>query len=326
MIHDNKQIDSRRCWAMNQLRLVLIAVVLVTGVTNVMIAELTIESSRAVPLRSALESFVVRSHNITATLSTRVIHENRTYAMPITSTPIHIPPNFIVNTKLGVHLEPALIQENILHNLQFFPEWKVISDNDDSCLRKIKQTPVFGDSLLIAHWFRKQSTPGMYKSDACRLAQLYLDGGVYLDNDLHITSSLLELLESGPEVISCINVGGKNIFQAILAAPPGHPLIRRSIEIMTSLIERQNFTKNIGPFSLRLAMNEVYNISSGTINRKTMLSKGALLLHEVALNSMHPIMKSRSAEGFCNIAITGITGKVYGFSRVKHWGSSDKMC
>ncbi|KAL7521958.1 hypothetical protein ACHAWX_006655 [Stephanocyclus meneghinianus] len=223
-------------------------------------------------------------------------------------------------------MEPTLIQENIRHNFQFFPQWKVISDNDDTCLQKIKQSPAFGDSLMIADWFRNQSTPGMYKSDACRLAQLYLDGGVYLDNDLHITSSLLELLERGPEIISCINVGGKNIFQAILAAPPGHSLIRRSMEIMTSLIENHDFTKNIGPLSLRLAINEVYNISGGIINREQLFDKGVLLLQERAFNSIHPIMKNRTAEGFCNIAITGLTGKVYGFSRIKHWGSSDKKC
>jgi hypothetical protein len=222
MNHDKKQIDSSRCWAINQLRLVLISVVFVTSVTNIMIAELNVKSSSPVALRSALESFVVRSHETTATITTKLgMYQNLTNAMPNSSTPIHIPTNFVMNTKFGVHMEPTLLQENILHNLQFFPEWKVISDNDDSCLQKIQQSPVFGDSLFIAPWFRNQSTPGMYKSDACRLAQLYLDGGVYLDNDLHIKSSLMELLESGPEIISCINVGGKNIFQAILAAPPG---------------------------------------------------------------------------------------------------------
>jgi hypothetical protein len=98
------------------------------------------------------------------------------------------------------------------------------------------------------------------------------------------------------------------------------------MEIMTYLIENQDFTKDIGPLSLRLAINEMYNISDGIINRKQLFDKGVLLLQEKVLNSIHPIMKSRTTKGFCNIAITGLTGKVYGFSRVKHWGSSDKKC
>lgn len=222
MNHDNKQIDCRRCGAMNQLRLILISVVFVTSVANIIIAELNVKSNSPVLLRAALDSFVARSRETAENITTKLdMYQNLTYAMSNSSTLIHIPTNFVINTKFGIHMEPTLIQENIRHNFQFFPQWKVISDNDDTCLQKIKQSPAFGDSLMIADWFRNQSTPGMYKSDACRLAQLYLDGGVYLDNDLHITSSLLELLERGPEIISCINVGGKNIFQAILAAPPG---------------------------------------------------------------------------------------------------------
>jgi len=60
----------------------------------------------------------------------------------------------------------------------------------------------------------------MLKSDACRLAQLYIHGGVYLDNDLELRFSILDLISRGYDIITSVDLGGKDIFQAIMAASP----------------------------------------------------------------------------------------------------------
>ena len=60
----------------------------------------------------------------------------------------------------------------------------------------------------------------MFKSDACRLAQLYLHGGVYLDNDLELRLSILDLIGDGYDVITAVSLNDEDIFQAILAASP----------------------------------------------------------------------------------------------------------
>ena len=137
---------------------------------------------------------------------------------------LRIPPNVLINSKSGLDKEPEIIQQNVMRNLAFFPGWKLISDDDSSCLQKMKYIKEFSDSSSnMAFWFISDQTLGMLKSDICRLAQLYLHGGVYLDNDLELTSSLMEDLLTGVEILSALELNRKppGIFQAILGSPPG---------------------------------------------------------------------------------------------------------
>jgi hypothetical protein len=106
----------------------------------------------------------------------------------------------------------------------------------------------------------------------------------------------------------------------------GHVLIRRSMEIMQSLIQKQDFKQNLGPVSLRMAMNELYKLPDEAIDRQKMSAKGVLLLKEQIINATHPLMQHRTSEKFCNIAFAGLNGKVFGLSRVKQWNSTDKKC
>ena len=152
--------------------------------------------------------------------SNEVVSSPSIRSNPTTSTKFAIPPNFVINTKSGTGKEPLFIQNNILNNWGYFPGWALISDNDITCLDKIKKTNVFNNSE-ISMWYASNDTRGMYKSDVCRLAQLYLDGGVYLDNDLELTSSLLDILKGPVDIVSAVSLGGNDIFQAIFAAPPG---------------------------------------------------------------------------------------------------------
>lgn len=141
----------------------------------------------------------------------------------------NIPPNFIINTKAGLHNEPLLIQQNVQNNLLLFPNYyKFIADNDTTCLQKMKQIPTFAKSNHTLSWFQNKETPGMLKSDACRLAQLYIHGGIYLDNDLELKRSIVDLIQSGYDgggrrydVITSVELQDRDIFQAILAASPG---------------------------------------------------------------------------------------------------------
>ena len=144
-----------------------------------------------------------------------------------------IPPNFIINTKSGLHNEPLLIQQNVKNNLLLFPSYfTLIQDNDTTCLQKMKQIPTFANSNHTLAWFQNKETPGMLKSDACRLAQLYIHGGIYLDNDLELKRSIMDLIQSGYDgdgrrydVITSVELQDRDIFQAILAASPREYLL-----------------------------------------------------------------------------------------------------
>ena len=158
------------------------------------------------------------SNNNTDASSTSPSHEDNNPKV------LRIPPNLLINTKSGLDSEPKFIQQNVMKNLAFFPGWKLISDDDASCLQKMKGIrESYVSSSDVISWFISTPTPGMFKSDLCRLAQLYLHGGVYLDNDLELTSSLMEDLMTGVEILSAVEIPYKTsrIFQAILGSPPG---------------------------------------------------------------------------------------------------------
>ena len=157
---------------------------------------------------------------------------------------IRIPPNLLANSKSGLDKELKFIQQNVIRNSAYFPGWKSISDDDASCLQKIKKIKESSiSSTDMVSWFISHQTPGKFKSDLCRLAQLYLHGGVYLDNDLELTSSLIDDLMTGVEIISAVEADfGQplGIFQAILGSPPGRnavvaTFLGRTIYILLSV-------------------------------------------------------------------------------------------
>ena len=114
----------------------------------------------------------------------------------------------------------------------------------------------------------------------------------------------------------------------------GHAFILRSMEIMVSEIPKivpKKPWKNgwLGPKSMRMAMEDLfdYKVNMFTENQRNMTKKGVFLLKEDALKSSHSMMKGRSMDRVCNIAVTnGTTTTVYGFSRVKAYGTADEKC
>ncbi|EED95055.1 predicted protein [Thalassiosira pseudonana CCMP1335] len=241
---------------------------------------------------------------------------------------LRIPSNILINSKEGHEREPDFIQSNIQNNLNFFPGWNLISDDDTSCLQKLKQVDVYNTSE-IETWFTSKAI-GVYKSDVCRMAQLYLHGGIYLDNDLELMSpAILEDLESGFDVVSAISLTKKEIFQAILGAPPGHPLIHRAMELSVEIIlKKRKLTYDwMGTGAVQMAIEEVYEQQQDhPLDPKMLQCLGVHLLHEIGLPSNHPEMTNRSTRNACNIAVVDNDDKMYAFSRVKEFSTTNKPC
>ncbi|KAL7524005.1 hypothetical protein ACHAWF_000782, partial [Thalassiosira exigua] len=251
-----------------------------------------------------------------------------------------IPRNILLNSKNGIdHLSP-LIKLNIQRNIDLFPGWRVISDDDNSCMNKssLAYTSIFGSLSLsfnstLEKWYSDKKIEGKFKSDLCRLAQLYLDGGVYLDNDLELTSSLGDIFEHDVDVVTSLARGPNAIFQAIFGCTKGNDIIRHSLGVFREHLEGITKVKyhHIGTEILFTSLREVYNLT-GNINRTRLLNQGIYLLKEVDLPASHPMMKNRSLNNYCQIALEGILNNkhpksndvhlppFYGFSRVKHFG------
>lgn len=105
-----------------------------------------------------------------------------------------------------------------IHDVEFL--------DDAGCSAAIEKA----HSKELAMYFEKEQT-GMYTSDICRLAQLALKGGSYMDTDLAVMQDMRKTVPPQASFASVIALpwkGPRNpneIFQAFLAAAPRHPVI-----------------------------------------------------------------------------------------------------
>ena len=82
--------------------------------------------------------------------------------------------------------EEENLRRNVLHTIATYPDAEVDFYDDERCLEEIrKHSEEFGTEL--ARYFEEEPL-GKYKSDICRLYILYDKGGIYLDNDLLVSS------------------------------------------------------------------------------------------------------------------------------------------
>jgi hypothetical protein len=86
---------------------------------------------------------------------------------------------------------------------------------------------------IAYHWYQQDSVLGKFKSDFCRLVQIYIHGGVYFDNDF-------ELIQPFPSNVfdmhftSVTSVDEMTLFQSILISIPQNPIVKDSIMLFQS--------------------------------------------------------------------------------------------
>jgi len=87
---------------------------------------------------------------------------------------------------------------------------------------------------------------GMYKSDICRAAILYLTGGYYFDNDMQIIHALS--LPNNITYSTAMEFGDKGHFVSFVFTMKGHPILNNTLELMADYYQgRKNITNQLGP-------------------------------------------------------------------------------
>jgi hypothetical protein len=125
---------------------------------------------------------------------------------------------------LGEH--DARLAENVADSVKLFSDVQDVEFADDAeCKAAIEEA----HSKQLANFYDTESH-GCYKSDLCRLAQLYLRGGYYLDNDIQPLYDFRSEMPPCTNFLSAIStVNG--VFQAVLGAAPKHPVIARALNL-----------------------------------------------------------------------------------------------
>ena len=176
--------------------------------------------------------------------------------------PPKIPHNIIFTYRHDIlqRKEPRLFYDNVVNTRDaYLSAWKNHQDpparvyflDDDGCRRYIEQA-----EPKLLQYFDKE-TQGMYKADICRIAALTVLGGYYFDADLKVVEPVLiddditfatvkEAIKAAsciggcpkdPGILAAINAQvikahDGNMFQAFLAAEPGHPILKAALHFM----------------------------------------------------------------------------------------------
>ena len=146
-----------------------------------------------------------------------------------------------------VHWEHDRFHFQLMINVQkikaLHPDYKVICYDDDSAydyILNVQNDPIFAD------YFRNEHT-GSYKSDLFRIFLLFHEGGYYFDSDMEPRMSLNEVISSstGPiTFISAISEDKKAVFQSILGATKGNPILKQNLDIFRDYYSKKKRLPN----------------------------------------------------------------------------------
>ena len=133
--------------------------------------------------------------------------------------------NFLLQDNLG-----NLMAENLRHTIRLHGNAPTKLYTDADCLKLLKKQ---GRQQLV-HGFMHE-TYGPFKSDICRAALLWQEGGYYLDNDITPQVNLFELAaRKHVNFLSMTEMTNGGICNAVIAASARHPIIADQLERMTA--------------------------------------------------------------------------------------------
>jgi hypothetical protein len=172
-----------------------------------------------------------------------------------------------------LHMLAANARQTVALYREFWgePAAEVAFLTDIDCIRVIRKA-----EPRLLKYFHKEK--GMYKADICRVAELYLRGGYYFDVDLLAVHPV-----SPADSIRFSTVKGcgwpkKGFFQAFSASAPGHPILKKSLDILLEVYEGKRARKGwIGPMTMMMAYEQYMNETLPEV-----ASQDLLLLEEVA--------------------------------------------
>lgn len=99
-----------------------------------------------------------------------------------------------------------------------------------------------------------------YKSDICRVAALYLEGGYYFDDDMLSYRPVIPLIKDDTEFATAKSISDALYFQSFMASTPCNPIMKRNAEMLEEARQPKPHPKYdglLGPRTLKLAMDEV---------------------------------------------------------------------
>ena len=118
----------------------------------------------------------------------------------------------------------------------------------------------------------KKVKPGAFKADLFRYCFLYKNGGIYIDTGMVCLRNLSDYIRHDDTFVSPEDNGTGGIFNAFICCTPGHPIVKKALDIALTNIEKNDYGNHpldvTGPTVLGNAFRDVMQMD--VIVTKTM--------------------------------------------------------
>jgi hypothetical protein len=184
---------------------------------------------------------------------------------------------------------------------------------DAECREVVTQA----EPRLLVHF--NNETQGMHRSDICRVADLYLKGGYYFDNDMRAMEAVV--FPDNIFFTTVLESNEQNFFQSFLASTPGNPILRKAMDVMLGHYEGTHHVRQKGRVYSGMgtaALKDAYDLS---IREDPSIGEKSRFLREINLlynPSLYKDVERQGMRPMCDIAVHyAETLKVYFFSRAR---------
>lgn len=148
-----------------------------------------------------------------------------------------------------------LLIENMRYSLALNEAESVHFLDDSACRYAIEKA----DPLLLAIFHGESDI--RFKTDICRIAALYNEGGYYFDDDMHSYSPVTSVIQEDTRFATARGVSpdGKEFFQSFIASTPCHPILKHNLEMLVAARMPNappKYAGLLGPVTLKLAWDE----------------------------------------------------------------------
>jgi mannosyltransferase OCH1-like enzyme len=178
---------------------------------------------------------------------------------------------------------------------------------DDTACRAVIATTV---PALLPYFDREEK--GSFRSDICRVADLYAHGGYYFDVDMELIDQpfLLDDVDTktnqGGIFGTAVEAGAGHFFQSFLVSTAGHPVLALAFDQIRQYYDNRSISRqymHMGPYTLKAAYDE-WRRGNGANNNNKENATTVVLLREVNLDdrsvlSYHPELPRRRGRGCC---------------------------
>jgi Glycosyltransferase sugar-binding region containing DXD motif len=196
--------------------------------------------------------------------------------------------------------EPRHFYDNVLHTIRAYQAVWGVNDctivflDDESC-----RTVIDATAPILRPYFDNEPK-GSFRSDICRVVELYARGGYYFDIDMELIDQpfIMEDAADDSQQAStfgtAVEAGAGHFFQSFLISAPGNPILKLAFAKIRQFYDDRSPRQymHMGPYTLKAAYDELHGETNATLLQEVNLEDHSAL-------SYYPNLQRRKGRGCC---------------------------